>query len=342
MNIDVNGRFRGRPTTGVERYAAEVLRAREWPVNLIVPPRPLRGLAGHFWEQVKLPTQVRGLLWSPANTGPLALRRQVVTIHDVSPLDCPAYYQPAFALWYRLLLPSLARRVRRVITQSNFSRARIIDRLRIGAERVTVIPPGINRDHFRPVNGGSVLSRYRLPATYLLFVGSMDPRKNLPLLLRVWAELWPDFPEARLVIVGGRSPIFRRPTPLMHGASTRFLGRIPDEDLPAIYSGAAALVMPSVYEGFGLPVIEAMACGTPAICSRAGALAETAGPAALLFDPSDPHELSSAIRRVLLDPQERELLRQRGFERAAAFSWSQTAAGVRAVLEEEAGNYGSA
>jgi alpha-1,3-rhamnosyl/mannosyltransferase len=180
------------------------------------------------------------------------------------------------------------------------------------------------------------MSRYSLPTTYLLFVGSIDPRKNLHFLLQVWDRLHPDFPGRWLVVAGGSNPIFRGPPPRQDTEGASFLGRVPEADLPALYSGAAAVVIPSVYEGFGLPVIESMACGAPVICSRAGALAETAGGAALLFDPLDRDGLAAAIRHVLVDPSEREALRRKGFERAATFPWTETAVRVRTVLEEVA------
>jgi glycosyltransferase involved in cell wall biosynthesis len=332
--IVVNGRFRGRPITGVERYASEVLRNWHNRVQVMAPRRPLRGLAGHLWEQFALPARVRGLLWSPANSGPLAISRQVITIHDLSPLDGPQWFAPGFALWYRLLLPALARRSRRVLTHSTFCRERLIDRLGLPYEKIVVIPPGVDAAQFHPVDAAPLRARYSVAQRYLLFVGSLGPRKNLPVLLRAWRLLQAKFPAMELVIAGATSPIFpedgQNPPP-----GVRFLGHVPEPELPALYSGAEALIMPSLYEGFGLPLLEAMACGAPVISSTAGGLTEAAGGAALLFDPLDSVALAGCVELVLCDTSLRESLRTKGFERAEGFPWRLTAERIWAVLEQE-------
>jgi len=335
--IAINGRFRGRPITGVERYAGAVLRTWQGRARVIAPRRPLRGLAGHLWEQFALPASVRGLLWSPANTGPLAIARQVVTIHDISPLDGPQWFTPGFALWYRLLLPVLAHRSRRVLTHSVFCRERLITRLGLPSEKIVVIPPGVDAAQFHPLDAAPLRARYALAERYLLFVGSRAPRKNLPVLFRAWERLQTKFPTMELVIAGGTAPIFRgdeqnRPRP-----GVRFLAHVPESELPALYSGAVALIMPSLYEGFGLPLLEAMACGAPVISSTAGALPETAGDAALLFNPLDPEALARCVELLLCDTSLHASLRVKGFERAEGFPWRLTAERIWAVLEQESG-----
>jgi glycosyltransferase involved in cell wall biosynthesis len=197
---------------------------------------------------------------------------------------------------------------------------------------------------FRPVDPAAVLARYGLAEPYLLFVGSLEPRKNLPALLSAWGEVRQRFSTAELVIAGGRSPVFR---PALNGQGkilcherVRFLGAVPDSELPALYSGAAALLLPSLYEGFGLPVMEAMACGVPVISSSAGALKEAAGAAALLIDPADAEGLAGAIERILTDEGLRADLRQKGFERSASFPWSRTADRTWTILQDEAESHG--
>jgi glycosyltransferase involved in cell wall biosynthesis len=276
--------------------------------------------------------------------GPLAITRQVLTIHDLSPLDHPEWFAPAFALWYGQILPPLARRVRRVLTPSSFSRQRVIQRLKLPADKVVVVQPGVDPAQFRPVDPSLVRVRYGLAESYLLFVGSLEPRKNLPALLSAWGEVRARFSAAELVIAGARSPVFR---PALNGQAktpslerVRFLGAVPDSDLPALYSGAAALLLPSLYEGFGLPVMEAMACGAPVISSSAWALKETAGEAALLVDPVDAEGLSCAIEQILGDEGLRAALRARGFDRAASFPWSRTAGRIWSILQDEAESHG--
>jgi glycosyltransferase involved in cell wall biosynthesis len=172
---------------------------------------------------------------------------------------------------------------------------------------------------------------------YALFVGTLEPRKNVPLLLEAFALVRRQL-DVQLLVVGGRGwldePIFAAHARSGLGDAVRFLGNLGQDDLAALYSHAGAFVLPSLYEGFGLPVLEAMACGAPVICSNAGPLPEVAGDAAVLLSPLEPAEWAEAIVSVLTDPQVAVALRQKGFERAAAFSWTRTALATRDVYRE--------
>ncbi len=189
--IVINGRFQGRRLTGVERYASEVLRCLGQTVRVLRPRQPLTGVPGHLWEQLLLPTLVgkEQLLWSPANTGPLAVSRQVVTIHDLSVLDHPEWFNANFRLWYRVMLPRLAKSSRAILTVSQFSRRSIIKRFGLPEDAVTAIPDAVNVDQFHPVDPAPVRLKYALPQRYVLFVGSLDPRKNLERLLQAWIRM---------------------------------------------------------------------------------------------------------------------------------------------------------
>lgn len=326
------------PLTGVQRYLAEILPALGGGVRGVRPRRNGHGLAGHAWEQLMLPARCRGgLLWSPGNTGPLAVRRQVVTIHDVVPLDHPEWLNPRFAAWYRFLTPRLVRRVRQVIAVSEFTKSRLIATTGLRPERVTVIHNGVD-GRFQPQPAPEIehaRAAFHLPARYLLALGSLEPRKNLARLLRAWAALpLAERQGACLVLAGGagRADIFA-PSPLALPEDAVWIGHVPDPFLPALYSGALGFAYLSYYEGFGFPPLEAMASGVAVLTSGAGAIAEVAGDAALYAAPHDTGAITGALRRLLADADLRAELRIRGLRQAARFTWARAGQRTREVLE---------
>jgi glycosyltransferase involved in cell wall biosynthesis len=354
----INARFVTQPLTGVQRYAFEV--CRRLPDYPLIAPQgghatyrllldsplfhcvraPLgRGaLAGHAWEQWTLPRRVPedAWLWSPGGSGPLSVRRQVLTIHDIAWLEHPEWYGRAFVLWYRWLMPRLVRRVAHVITVSEFSKRRIVERLGVAGEDVSIVPLGVD-ERFRvlpPEEVRPVLDRLRVRTPYLLAVSALSSRKNLDRLLEGWRLLAPQAADLWLVVVGqaglafsdtGRAPEWPE--------RTLPLGRVHDADLVALYNGALAYVYPSLYEGFGLPPLEAMACGAPVIAANATALPEVVGEAALLVDPLSVEAICDAMGRVVADAALREQLRAKGLRRIAEFSWDRTATQVRQTLQ---------
>ena len=330
--IFINGRYRGRPVTGVERYAHETVAAFGRPFQFAAPRRAATGLAGHLWEQLVLPGRVGdGVLWSPANTGPLAVAGQVLTIHDLGPLDHPEWYRPLFAAWYRWLWPRLAARVRTVAAVSAFTRRRLTERLGLREDRIPVAPNGVDPAHFFPRPESEIAgmrTRYSLPDRYVLFIGTVQPRKNLSGLAEAFVEIWREDPGLELVAAGGGRSA--RAAEVLPGV--RFLGRVPDPTLPALYSGAQAFVQPSFYEGGALTMLEAMACGCPVAAARGSALEEYAGEAARLFDPGDPAAIASAVRSLTGAESRRRELREAGLARARTFTWQRTAEAVEAAL----------
>jgi glycosyltransferase involved in cell wall biosynthesis len=338
VKVIVNGRALGRRLTGVERYAGQVLRRLKDGVRVIRPPQFMSGPVGHAWEQICLPLSVGPgtILWSPANTGPLAVSNQVITIHDLSPLDHPEWFRPAFARLYGTLLPRLVAQSLAVIVPSVFTRERLCAYSWSRRAAIFVIPAGVDRRFFyprSPCEVEAVRERYSLPGEYLLVVGSPQPRKNLSALLAAWKTLSASWPRLSLAIVGASAPHFRSAldAPAPHG--TRFLGYVPDRDLPALYSGALALISPSLYEGFGLPLLEAMACGTPPVASNGGALPEVVADCGLLFDPRQPQAIADSLARLIADPDLRRDLAHSGLARARNYDWGRTAQSLWEVME---------
>ena len=342
--IVANVRTTRARTTGVQRYVAELLSRLGTRIKRVEPSLSLHGLAGHAWEQFVLPRRLRGrLLWSPANTGPLGVERQVLTVHDLSAFECPEHLNPSFVAWYRWLLPRLVRRVRRVLVDSNFTRSRLLALTDVKPEKIAVVALGVD-DRFHPCEEGEMArarAALRVPTRrYLLSLGSLEPRKNLPRLLRAWEHVQGRLPaEIWLVVAGSRGSgrVFRRQRMPALPARVHLSGYVDDALLPALYSGALAFVFPSEYEGFGLPPLEAMACGAPVICSNRASLPEVVGDAALLVEPDDLDSMSGAIQRAVEDAATRESLRARGLARVKAFTWERSADQTWAVLEDSAG-----
>jgi len=274
------------------------------------------------WEQLILPTKLQreSILWSPANTGPLIVRDQALTIHDISPLEHPEWFRAGFAAWYRLFLPIVVRRVRNVFTPSEYVKQKVVRRFGIG--NVTVTPNGVDRSSFHP---GAKQIRTNLPPCYVLFVGTLEPRKNLSTLLHAWNEIKADFKETWLMIVGVSGSVFKTINLSHDMKRVRFLGYVDDETLAGLYANASLFVLPSQEEGFGLPALEAMASGAPVIVSDGGALPEVVGEAGMSFCLSNPDSLSKTLRECLSNSRLRASLREKGLERAALFSWQTTA-----------------
>lgn len=337
----VNARISLAPLTGVNRYLAEVLAAwpGEPPLQLCPPGWATSGVPGHLWEQLVLPRRLAGeLLWSPVHSGPVAYAPQVVTVHDVVPLEHPEWLAARFARWYRWMLPRLLQRAERLIAVSGFTRNRIVASLGIDPERIEVIPLGVN-PRFVPV-GADAIERMRAALglgerPYFLSLGSLEPRKNLAGLLDAWQRALPGLPtDLQLVVAGaaGRSAVFGRGARSEWPSRCIAPGRVDDHWLPALYSGADCFAYLSHYEGFGLPPLEAMACGTPVLVSDIDVFREISGDAALRAAPGDPNAIAEALVRIAGSPELGQQYAELGRARAAQYRWSETARATAEVL----------
>lgn len=332
LPIFVNTRSQTSGLSGVQRYTLELLRRIGSRLTPVAPSRATQGAKGHLWEQTVLPILVRnGLLWSPANSGPLAIRRQLLTVHDVASLDHPEWYSPTFAAWYRWMTPRLVRRVQHVITLSEFSKKRLLALTSTNEANVVVIP-GAADVRFCPQSPQEVervRQSVKIPSpNYILSLGTLEPRKNLRRLLAAWASSVANLPDDIWLVIAGRrgssrvfnSYDFESVPPRVH-----FTGFVADSDLPALYSGALALVYVSVYEGFGLPALEAMACGTGPVVANNTALPEVVGEAGLLVNPFDIQAIAAGITRIVHEPGLRQQLKMRAIKRSKEFSWERAA-----------------
>ncbi len=292
------------------------------------------------WEQVALPRALRkyklDVLHCTANTAPLLTSVPLIlTLHDVlflnqsTGVNTATAYQRFGNRYRALLIHRLINRCQ-ILTVSKFAAQQIKEALNIST--VDVLYNGVSKRFMTPIKVdqlASVLKKYQLPARYFLFLGSADPRKNIQNVLRAFIKYGQTDKNVCLVISGKLPPFLKQLlTPDEYAfvmVRCEFIGYIHDEDLPALYTMAEIFLFPSISEGFGLPILEAMGCGTPVITGTLTAMPEVAGDAALLVDPHQPDRIAEAMQQINQDPELRRLLIQRGKERVSHFSWTQTA-----------------
>jgi glycosyltransferase involved in cell wall biosynthesis len=322
--------------------------------RLLRSPVPLTpNLAKVWFEQISFPRACRAesvdVVHVPYFAPPLTGgEKMVVTIHDLIPLILPAYRGSPSVRLYTRLVSAGASRSAAIITDSLASRDDILRLLRVDPARVHVIPLAAH-ERFKPVHDPHrvqrVRERYGLPDEYVLYLGGFDQRKNLSTLLAAYAAVSADLTHRTPLVIAGRLPsrdseFFPHPRVMVRRrnleGAVRFVGWVHEEDKPVLYSEASIFVFPSLYEGFGLPLLEAMCCGTPVIASEAASLPEISGEAAVLFAPHDVEGLAKAISELLQDVPRRELLGARGLERAQLFSWKETATQTLKVYESVA------
>jgi glycosyltransferase involved in cell wall biosynthesis len=269
----------------------------------------------------------------------------VVTIHDLIPLMFSLYRGNLLVRAYSALVSRSARRAAHIVTDSEASRQDIIDILKVPPDRVGVVYLAAD-ESFRPVADRSVLegmrAKYHLPERYLLYLGGFDARKNVSFLLQAYAQLVKEWPQAPRLVIAGRLPeesseFFPAPhvwiDRLDLGDRVLLIGWVDEEDKPALYSAADVFVFPSDYEGFGLPVLEAISCGTPAVVTEAGSLPEIVGEGGLRVQVGNLMGLTQAMARVVREADLRESLRRQALAHAAQFTWDHAAAQMAAIYD---------
>lgn len=352
-----NGKFLSAEPTGVHRVAEELIRAvfarlrdepdlrRRLDAELWVPedgaaraaavglPFRVAGpLTGIPWEQLTLPVRAAAqgrTIVSLCNVGPMMARNAVTMFHDAQVHISPASYSRGFRWWYRLHQPVAGRRHRRILTVSAFSREQLVAHGLVQAGRVGVIHNGIDHvAHAQPDTG--VLERLQLtPGAFVLGLANTQAHKNIPLLLQAWRD--PRLHRTPLVLFGGADRAAFEAQGHAVPQAVRFAGRVSDAQLQALYEAALCLAFPSLTEGFGLPPLEAMAAGCPALVAPCGALPEVCGEAALAVPPHDPAAWADAVVALREDPMRRARLVDAGQAQARRFTWA--AAGDR-LLDE--------
>jgi glycosyltransferase involved in cell wall biosynthesis len=366
--IGIDARLTYYTQGGISQYTQQIIRAlgnidAQNEYLLLHSRRDARDLAAasnqrriicwtpshHRIERLALAVELAGrrldLLHSPDFIPPIGGRyKSVITIHDLAFLFYPKYLTAESRRFYNSQINAAVRRADHIIAVSEATRQDVIDHLGAPAEKISVVLEAADPRYqpAPPTEVERVSSALGLPPDYLLLVGTQEPRKNIDGLLRAYALLRERLPGAPLlVIAGGRGWLADDLTELAAslglGAPVRWLGHIPTDDLPALYSGASVLGFPSFYEGFGLPPLEAMACGTPVVVSDRGSLPEVVGEAGLLVNPDDPAAIAAALEQVITDSALAADLRARGLERASTFSWERAARETLAVYERVLG-----
>jgi glycosyltransferase involved in cell wall biosynthesis len=326
--------------TGIQRVGQAITGRLRTPHVVIEPKSYGGGTAGHAWEQAILPFKAGGrLIWSPGNMGPIIAGSQIVTIHDVAAIDHPEWFSPNFARLYGSLWPVLAKRAKQILTVSHFSKTRISEVLGIPSSKIDVVWNGVS-ENFRPASRAAIESATAFlglgSRPYFATLSTIEPRKNLNLVMQAWALAKPWLPEdMALLVIGSKGSKAVFGTPAMNWKETEgvlYSGYVTEEMLPPLLSGAYGVLYPSLYEGFGLPVLEAMACGAPAVTTRLTSLPEVGGEAALYVDAADPQDLARTLISLASSDDLRRERSAAGFERAKLFTWDRAAAKMDTIF----------
>jgi glycosyltransferase involved in cell wall biosynthesis len=343
--IFINGRFLQRPITGVERFARETIKSLDQLIpesNLgrricIVAPQntpdtlDLKNIEfmkigtrqGHLWEQIDLPNHCQDSpLINLCNTAPIAKRNQIAVIHDAAVFAIPEAYDKKFTIAYKLLHKALAWRGIKILTVSRFSQSELSRYLKIPKDSIKTLPES-GQHICRLEPDESILRKHSIgPRPYLLAVSSNHFAKNFSFVAKALASL--HNPPFDVIIAGGsNSAVFSNQNQQLPAFMKR-VGYVSDEALAALYKNAACFVFPSLYEGFGLPPLEAMAMGCPVISSNAASLPEICGDAALYFDPRDIDSFLNTLDQVMSYPEIRTRLRERSLINSASWTWQET------------------
>ncbi len=377
MRIGIDFTSAARERAGIGRYARELIRAQsrldrvneyrllvprdahdellafEWPSNFSIVRAPFtERMLAVLWHRARVPLPVElfigriDVFYSPDFLlPPTWARRKVVTVHDLSYVRLPGCFPAPLKRYLDRAVPRSLERADLVLADAESTKRDLLDIYRVPPERVEVLYSGVDArfcSRVNPADQARVRAKYKLERPYLLSVSTVQPRKNYVRLINAFARLITDPPsEICLVIAGGNGwmyeKVYRTVEELGLQDRVSMLGFTPDEDLVSLYRMATLFVYPSLYEGFGLPVAEAMACGLPVVCSNASSLPEVGGEAVLYFDPCDVDAMANAIQRALVDEDLRMGMRTKGWEQVKPFSWERAAEGLLESLQGRVG-----
>lgn len=353
VQLYINGRFLMQEQTGVNRFAYEIccaLRSINVSFILLCPHSKIKKCyntsdftihycgfgSSHIWEQIALPiyfSSIRGkkILVNFTGLSPLFVRHKYMTIHDMAYRVNPAWYSRSYTFLYRLLTPLCAKTAQHILTVSEFSKSEIMRWLRISDSKISVIYNAVSsRFVTAPISNTSAKERY------ILAVSSLDPRKNFLNLLKAFTLIQDQ--DIKLYVVGGENPIYRTSMAELNDTTyterVKWLGRVKDSELIQYYQQAELFIYPSLYEGFGIPPIEAMACGTPVVASHIAPLKEVCGDAAVYINPLDILDIATVVTELLQDANKRNVLKMRGRQRVKLFSWQDSAKKFANLLRE--------
>ncbi|NRA67494.1 MAG: glycosyltransferase family 4 protein [Pseudobacteriovorax sp.] len=366
MKIGINGRFLVAKQTGVQRAAYNLVKALfeidrkntyflftgrsqldnpNWKLpNVKVIASPIQegeSFRNHLWEQITLPRLARkygvDILHSPANMAPLMYSgKSVVHIHDLCFVVNPQWYSFLFHRVYNFVVPRLAKKSTIVVTNSNNSRNDLFQFCDVDSEKVRLIYWAVDETFHNPPED-DVLDKVE-EDNYILYVGSLEPRKNISTLIRAYEKLRESNPDinSKLILIGGESPLFADAQLQIrkYKQDIVFKGFVTDELLKAYYRKAAVVAYPSLYEGFGLPPLEAMACSAPVVTSNTSSIPEVVGDAALLVSPYDVGQVASALALVIQSPELRKKMSQLGAQQIKKFNWYRVARNILGVYYE--------
>ena len=347
----VNARFLAHRITGIQRYAREIASRLSDSPPMLAPGNGSggalgkgsalgKGPLGHLWEQTTLPRLARGrLLWSPCGAGPLTYARQVVTFHDLFPIEHPEWYSAAYAKWHSTMQRRLAAQAVHLIAVSSYTKERIVRVLGRNPDDITVVHngPAESTRLTSTLEAARAASALALPSRrYLLSLSSLEARKNLPTILAAWRQAQRSLPDTVWLVLAGQQPdasVFGKQQLAAIPARVHFTGYVPEEHLAGLYSGASLFLFPSLAEGFGLPLLEAMSCGLRAITSANSSLPEVGGDAAFYVDPLNVREIAAAILRHMPKENAAAAPFRPALEQASRFCWDDSARRTQDVLQ---------
>lgn len=342
MKLIVNARFLTQPITGVQRFAIELSKRLKKQTDIEVQFVSPKGIihhdlakeleaeivgrsSGHLWEQVDLPKYLnqnsKPLLLSLCSTAPCFYKNQIVTHHDITYIRCPESFSKKFIGFYKLIVPFMLKNSKKIITVSNFSKDEVSNYFRIPKDKFTVIYNGVDTEQFKVSK-----TKNAADPKYILAVSSRNFHKNFQGLIKAFKEVKDEFKDLNLHIVGGSeiksfNNIELDIEDLKHENRIHFLGRVNDQELIKSYQKASLFIFPSFYEGFGIPPLEAQACGCPVIASDKASMPEVLADSVLYFDPASTAELSEKIRFFYNNSEQKDKLANLGLQNIRRFDW---------------------